>query len=400
MSKTLRYIRYTIETLLVNALIASSLYQLLVYLVNRRFWRQSPPPVEVEAPPSISVVVPLRGKGPNTLALLHLLAVTGPTDQYEMLLVLEDKDDPAYSIAQDIVHSYPTLARVIFSGSPGTHVGKIHSLNAGYQAAQGELVAFVDANVQTSAELWNAALVALADPAVGVAFAPPLVREPDRRISAAVPTGGEMLGALYTNHARSAVLPFTAVSGRLRSMAGGFMVFRHQALDEMGGLLHLLDEAADDVSLARAVREIGYHIAAIPVPAWIIAEPETINEATGHLLRRLILHRAYDLPTYLATPFANPLTVGFILGFITEREGRWWGRRTWWGFVWLRMAIAYELDRLRFGHGFTWLAYAQLFMLDTFISPVLWVRALFQRSFTWRGRTYRIAQGGRARLVK
>ena len=38
MSKRLRY---TIETLLVNALILSTLYQLVVYLANRRFWRLS-----------------------------------------------------------------------------------------------------------------------------------------------------------------------------------------------------------------------------------------------------------------------------------------------------------------------------------------------------------------------
>jgi hypothetical protein len=60
------------------------------------------------------------------------------------------------------------------------------------------------------------------------------------------------------------------------------------------------------------------------------------------------------------------------------------------------MAVAYELDRIRFGRGFHWTAYAQLFMLDTFISPALWARALVRRTITWRGRTYRLYQGGKA----
>jgi hypothetical protein len=64
------------------------------------------------------------------------------------------------------------------------------------------------------------------------------------------------------------------------------------------------------------------------------------------------------------------------------------------------MAIAYELDRIRFGRGFTWIAYAQLFMLDTFIAPALWARALAQRTFLWHGRTYRIAQGGKVTPVE
>jgi hypothetical protein len=85
-----------------------------------------------------------------------------------------------------------------------------------------------------------------------------------------------------------------------------------------------------------------------------------------------------------------------VLGFITEREGRWWGRRTWWGFLWLRMALAYELDRIRFGRSFNWTAYAQLTMLDTFIAPALWLRAWVQRTISWRGRTYTVRQGGKA----
>jgi cellulose synthase/poly-beta-1,6-N-acetylglucosamine synthase-like glycosyltransferase len=399
MSKVVRYIRYTVETLLVNALILSSLYQLIVYLVNRRFWRQ-PPLLEVEVPPSISVVVPLRGKGPDTLALLHLLAATGPTDHYEVILVLESKNDPAYPSAAEVERHYPAMVRVVISGPAENRIGKIHGLNAGYAVTGGELVAFIEPNVQASAELWNAALAVMTDPAVGAAFAPPLVHEPEHRLGSAVPTGGEMLPALYTNHARTAVLPFAALSGRMHSLSGGFMIVRRQVLDEMGGLLHLLDESAEDFGLGRAVREIGYRIAAIPVPARIVLEPETFNDATVDLLYRMAIHRAYQPAVYLASPFANPLTVGFLLGFITEREGRWWGRQTWWAFVWLRMAIAYELDRLRFGRGFTWLAYAQLFMLDTFISPVLWLRALFLRTLTMRGRAYHLAQGGKITPIK
>jgi ceramide glucosyltransferase len=394
MSKRLRY---TIETLLVNALIFSSLYQLLVYLANRRFWRQTPPPPPAdETLPSVSVIVPLRGKTPDTLALLHLIAVTRPTPDYEMLLVLEDEHDPAYAIAQAIAAHYPGTARVILSGPAGIHVGKIHNLNAGVQAARGDVIAWVEANIQVSAEMWYAALAALQDHTIGAVFAPPLAAEPEYYGGATISTGGEMLTALFTNHAQTAELPFAALSNRIYALSGGFIVFRRAVLDEAGGLLHLLNDAAEDISLGRALREIGYRLHAIPVPARIIAEPQTVNEATHHLLRQLITTRAYRPAAFLAWPFTNPLTVGFMLGLITEREGRWWGRQTWWFFIWLRLAIAYDLDRIRFGRGFTWIAYAQLFMLDTFVAPALWARALFKRTFVWRGRAYQIAQGGQA----
>jgi ceramide glucosyltransferase len=395
MSKRLRY---TIETLLVNALIVSTFYQLLIYLANRLFWRKPPPPPAESAPP-VSAIVPLRGKSLDTFALLHVLAISGPTDNYEVILVLESDDDPAYPVAQAVADSYPDTVRLIVSGPAGDHVGKIHNLNAGYQAARGDLIAFIDADVQVNAELWNAALATMENPDIGAAFAPPLVVEPERRSGSPVPTGGEMLIALHTNHAQTAELPFLALRDRVHAMMSGFMIFRRDALEQAGGLLHLLDEAAEDICLGRVLRENNRRIAVIPVPAHILPEQQTFNDATDHLLRCLTIERAYDPGSFVARLFTNPLTVGFLLSWITEHEGRWWGQRTWWGFAWLRVALAYELDRVRFGRAFKWTAYAQLFMMDTFISPALWARALFRRTFSWRGRTYRIAPGGKTRPI-
>jgi len=395
----LKRLRYTIETILVNALILSTLYQLIVYLANRRFWRQTPPPPPDNFMPRISVVVPLHGKSLDTLALLYLLAVSAPTDQYEIILALESEEDPAYPAALDVKQHYPQLVKIVISGPAGRHVGKIHNLNAGYQAASGDLIAFIDADVQITAELWNAALSVMAEPTIGAAFAPPLIVEPERRIGSPVPTGGEMMIALYNNHARTAGLPFAALSHRVKTMMGGFMIFRRSVLEQAGGLLHLLNEAADDISLARVMQENGQRMAVIPVPARVLPERQSYEEGRQHIERNLTVQRAYRPWDFLAWPFTNPLTVGFMLGWITEHEGRWWGRRTWWGFAAFRAALAYELDRIRFGRGFTGAAYAQLFMLDTFISPVLWLRALFRKSIRWHGRTYRIQQGGRAERV-
>lgn len=393
MSKTLRYVRYTIETLLVNALILSSIYQLVVYIANRRFWRQTVAPDD-QAPP-ISVVVPLQDKGPDTLALLHVLAITGPVSDYEVILVLESTREPVYAVAQEIAASYPAVVHVHVAGPARDRVWAMHAWSAGAQVASGTLIAFIDPNVQMSAELWNVALSAMAAPEVGAVFAPPLAQVPDYLAGSRPAMGGETLPTLHINQVTTAQLPLLALSGRLRGMMNGFILVRRAALDAMGGLLHLLDESGEAVALGRAVREAGYRVTAVPVPARVTLEPESIREGTRHLMRRLVVSRAYHLPSYLIQPFTSPLTVGFLLGFITEREGRWWGRRTWWFFVWLRMALAYELDRLRFGHSLSPMTYAQLFMQETFITPALWAQGLVRRTVTWRRRTMRIAQGGK-----
>ena len=387
-------LRYTIETLLVNALVGATLIQFVIYLANRRFFRQILPPPPDNTPP-VSAVVPLRGKSLDTLALLHVMAINAPTDDFELILVVESERDPAWSAAQQVAESYPQRVRVVISGPPGQHASKLHNLNAGYRAARGEVIAFIDSQVQVTAELWNGALAALDDETVGAVFAPPLMVEPEARGDSRMRSGGEMLTALHTNHVQSAPIPFAALNNRLTALANGFMVLRRRALDEAGGMLHLLDEASDGISLGRTLREIGYRLVAIPVPALVEPEQETFNQAINRLQRRFIVSRAYHRLTYAIWPLTNPLTVGLLLGAITEHEGRWWGRRTWWAFVGVRLGIAYELDRVRFGQGFTGFAYAQLFMLDTFILPAVWARALFQRTFTWRGRAYRVRRGGK-----
>ena len=117
-----------------------------------------PPPAPAEGVPSISVVVPLHEKTLDTLALLHVMAINGPTDEYELIMVLEDAGAPAFPAAVAIAESYPAIARVVSSGPPGAHASPMHDLNAGYEAARGDLIAFVDPNLHMKAELWNAAL--------------------------------------------------------------------------------------------------------------------------------------------------------------------------------------------------------------------------------------------------
>lgn len=388
-------VRYAVQSLLVNALILSSLYHILIYLANRRFWRQLPPPPPDTAP-SISAVVPLFGKTLDTLALLHLLGTHRPTDRYEVILVLDSEGAPAHATAREAAGAYPGTLRIVLSGPAGDHVPAIHALRAGYEAAQGDLIAFIQPEVHITPELWNAALATLADPAVGAAFAPPLVLEPERRDAVPAPTGGETLVALYANHARAAALPLAALTNRVRAMASGFIIVRRSALQQAGGLISLLDQADPAAALGRLLRDSGQGIAVIPVPAQIVPSRQTTDEGTRQIVQALALTRAYNPRVFLAWPFTNPLTVGFLLGWITEREGRWWGRRTWWGFAAFRLLIAYALDRLRFGRAFNLAAYAQLFMLDTFISPALWLRALGRRTLSLQGRTYRLYQGGRA----
>lgn len=381
--------------LLAYALWVTVVYQLLVYLANRHFWRQRPAPPATSAP-SISVIIALRGVTPEIDALLETVARTTPPGPYEVILVLRDEDDPATPAARHCASAHPHSVRLIFSGDPGQRIDRAHQLHLGLLAAHGELIAFVEQDTEISADLWNATLHALRNPEIGAVYAPPLVREPDRLLRGPIPAGGEMLVTLYINHARSALLPFAALSRRVLALGHGFIVVRRSALQAVGGLAPLLNEADPGVALGHALRRAGYRLGVLTVPAMRIPAAETRIAATEHLLRRLVLSRTYGRWEFFAWPFTNPLTIGFWLDVFSERKQKWWTRRTWWVMAALRLTLAMALDMLRFGRGFTWIAYAHLFALDTVIAPVLWARALVTTVITLDGRRVRIGPRGRA----
>jgi hypothetical protein len=60
-----------------------------------------------------------------------------------------------------------------------------------------------------------------------------------------------VLTALHINHARTAGLPFAALSKRITAMAGGFVIVRRAVLEAIGGLIYLLTGSSSRRSQSR-----------------------------------------------------------------------------------------------------------------------------------------------------
>ncbi|MFW6382696.1 MAG: glycosyltransferase, partial [Haloferacaceae archaeon] len=102
-------------------------------------------PFDVDRPPLVSVVVPVYNDPEGLDATLDsLLAQTYPSDRYEVVVVDNDSGDETLAVARSVADAHPDLVRV----ERETDVQSSYAArNTGIGAAEGDLLAFVDADV-------------------------------------------------------------------------------------------------------------------------------------------------------------------------------------------------------------------------------------------------------------
>lgn len=210
-------------------------------------------PLSADAVPdaSVSVVIPARNEE------LRLAGVLGPlraAPHVREVIVVDDRsEDGTAQVAR--AHG----ARVIDGAElPPDWVGKPWALQQGLIAATGEIVVFLDADVQPSPELPAAVAAALA-PGAGADLA-------SGQLGFSVPGLGQRLlhpALLATLIYRLGPLDTSAPQpAGLAAINGQCFAARRQELLAAGGFGLIAGSAADDVALARALARAGWRVAA------------------------------------------------------------------------------------------------------------------------------------------
>lgn len=96
--------------------------------------------------PKLSVIIPIRNEERNLKeALQSLLHETYP--EIEILAINDRSEDGSGKILAEMQLEHPRLKVKTIETLPAGWLGKNHALHVGYQASQGELVLFTDADV-------------------------------------------------------------------------------------------------------------------------------------------------------------------------------------------------------------------------------------------------------------
>ncbi len=359
------------------------------WLLARAIRRRPPPRVEPERWPSITVVRPAKGADTGQAENLRAALDTGYPGQVETIFVFDDDQDPGYGVATHAVEAHTAsgghgIARVMTCGAPPPQrTGKLHAMIVGAERATGDILAFGDSDTRPARGLLTELVATLlADDMNGCTFSPAVVVG---RLRTAGDVGyATMLNALY-----GSVAAWKAGrTGRLPFIMGQIMVFRREALDDVGGAACAEGQLVDDMAIGRCTHEAGWHNVMITAPLHIVAEGVSLTEFF-RIYRRWLLFGKNGLSFSFTWPVwvrSIEYFASLVLAVVAGVLGAWIAMS-----IALLAVLAFGLSNIRLHrllgggrlplHG-VWMVWGLLLL-----APFVQLSMLFG-GVNWRGRTY------------
>jgi ceramide glucosyltransferase len=237
---------------ILSALLTGSLaYCVLVMVATRRYLsaRILPP----GKAPSFSVLKPLCGCDEGLEENLRSFFDQDYTD-FEVLLAVHRKDDPAVAIAEKVIAEFhgKIPARLIVTGESPIPNAKSYSLNRLVREAKHELLVMGDSDVRVRRDLL--AILAREFEQAGVG----LITCPYRAIGGH--TIWSRLEALGMNtELLGGVMAARMLEG-MKFALGCTLAVRRRVLEEMGGFAYLQEFLAEDFVLGHRAAELGHEV--------------------------------------------------------------------------------------------------------------------------------------------
>ncbi|KAE8632233.1 hypothetical protein XENTR_v10001484 [Xenopus tropicalis] len=195
--------------------------------------------------PGVSLLKPLKGVDPN---LINNLETFFELDypKFEILLCVQDLDDPAVDVCKKLLGKYPSVDAKLFIG--GKKVGinpKINNLMPGYEVAKYDLIWICDSGIKVKPDTLTDMANQMTEK-VGLVHGLPYVA--DRQGFAAT------LEQVYfgTSHPRSYIS--ANVTG-FKCVTGMSCLMRKEVLDQAGGLIAFAQYIAEDYFMAKAIAD-------------------------------------------------------------------------------------------------------------------------------------------------
>ena len=362
------------------------------YLWQRRAIRPRPEPAAPAAFPSVSIIRPIKGLDTGIQDNLRAAFHSGYAGDREILFVMDDEQEPAYSWVEQAIaealHAQPSIkARIVLSGQPpANRTGKLNAMIAGLQAASHELVAFVDSDIREDEnDLRVMVATLLADPRAGAVFPTVISMEPPETLGdvgyAVMVNGLYEPAALATAHLLGGELPF---------IMGHMMVLKREAITAIGGLESAEGQLVDDMFLGKRLKQFGFRNKLSPKPATIIQQ----GTSTGEFIQILIRWIAFSMTglPLLTCKLPHWLTgVSFWIGLIVMVLAGMKGSPSLAllaGFLALSVGITINDLHYRMAGTRIPLRYAWGSLLIWLASPVIYAQIWIKREVNWRGRVY------------
>lgn len=178
---------------------------------------------------------------------------------YELLFCIEDKDDPAVAVVENLMSKYPNVDAHLFIG--GSDVGvnpKINNMNAGYENAKYELIMISDSGIRMKEDTLLDMVQRMKDE---IALVHQMPFTCDRDGFAAT------FEKIYFGTYQARMYLTSDLLG-ITCHTGMSSLIRRSVLDEIGGLRSFGCYLAEDFFLAKSITDAGWKTTISSQPAW------------------------------------------------------------------------------------------------------------------------------------
>jgi ceramide glucosyltransferase len=382
--------------LMAFALISSVVF-VLAFLAVLRFLAQ-PEPSDPSTWPRVSILKPVKGLDPAARAgFVSFIEQDYP--DFEVIFAVEGQDDPILPMIRELQQAYPKREIKLVDSSPRTvEMGKANNVLAAQRVATGQVYVSADSDLIAGKDDLRRLVRALyskpGGKPVAAAGAIPVYREMQD-------VGAHLLGAYYS--------PFMILYYSVKEFFGVRDVFpgtyyaiKPEMLAQVGGFGRVADNIADDSTMGKYLFEAGYQSIITKVKGNVPEPKKSFLEYWAHQHRWHLTYRTtISLLEYFLLPLTHPFLAALSLPFLLPYAGisssfGWLILITYVSLRWLGIAI---LNLIYFKEPAMWRSMWFLPLTEILLLGA-WIRALIQTTTSWRGRVYRVSQGGKLVRLK
>ena len=342
--------------------------------------------------PSVSMLKPLHGTEPGMERNLETFFEQDYPAPYELLFCARQETDEGLMLARRVAARYPHVeTQFVTCGEPMPkfHNAKVYSLAKLDSIAKNHLFVTSDADVRVEKNYLRQMVQTLRDPHVGLASC---VYTSARRMS--MPASASQLDAVGKSvEMSSGVLVADMLEGTKFAL-GATMAVRRKSFQDVGGFDELGQFYADDFVLGHRLAEQGTGVLLAPHVIRLMVQDSPFWLSFRNQLRWMQSTRRSRPWGHLGTglTFATPFgLIGLTWGLVSGHPLL--------GVAWLaamvlnRWVQAFAI--LRALGDSDWLHGVMLYPLRDLLGWVLWVGSYGGDNFYYRGKIYKLKDGGR-----
>ncbi len=329
----------------------------------------------------VSLIKPLYGLEPQLAQDLTGFIRQDYRAPVQMLIGLQDPDDPARAVAEQVRAAEPgaDIQVIVDARAHGANSKVSNLINIASHASH-ELLVLSDSDIAVGPDYLRRVAAAAAEPGVGVVTCLYF---------------GQGRNGFWSRLAAMGIsygfLPNVALGvavGAAQPCMGSTIALRRQVLDEIGGFAAFAEVLADDYELGRAVRAKGYRAAIPPFAVAHGCSEATLGELFDHELRWAVTVRVLSPAGHIGSLVTHPMPLALIASVFLSASP--------WSLVVLALAIVSRywlvsrVDRAVGVSSGPW----QMLPLRDMLSFGVFLASLPARSVRWRGARHRIASNG------